>query len=83
MTLDDEVRGIKDMMVAMINLAAKELANNLEGSINYDHAKVWFDSADEKYIFSFRSCCETLELDPNYIKEGIYARLKKNMDGEE
>ena len=28
MTLDDEVRGIKDMMVAMINLAAKELANN-------------------------------------------------------
>lgn len=38
----------------------------------YLHARAFFNSSDEKTPLSFRWLCNILELDPDYIRQGVF-----------
>jgi hypothetical protein len=38
----------------------------------FEDAEAWIASADRAWFFSFDNVCETLELSPEYVREGLF-----------
>ena len=46
-------------------------ATNRRGRRLFGETCEWFDSHDNTWIFSFENICYALDLDPEYIREGL------------
>ena len=41
----------------------------------FREAKVWIDSHEEEWVFSFISICQVFQIDPNYLRNGLHRRV--------
>ncbi len=46
-------------------------ATNKKGRALYDEAAAWISSQDASWPFSFENICETLGMNPNYLRAGL------------
>lgn len=42
-----------------------------KGQRLFRDAEVWITLEDKKWVFSFDNVCETLNIDPNYLRRGL------------
>ena len=73
---DIRVRPIKRLMLAVLEDALNCLdkhANAKHGDCLriYREAEQWFCRNDDDSIFSFSTVCETLGIEPNYLRSGL------------
>lgn len=47
------------------------LAKDPRGQQLFSEAKEWVDSGDKGWLFSFENICDTLEIDPSYVRRGL------------
>jgi len=47
------------------------LAKDPRGRQLFAEALEWVDSADKTWLFSFENICDTLEIDPSYVRRGL------------
>ena len=53
-------------------------AHDVKGKALFSEAEEWIDDLSAEGIFAFSSVCETLELNPEYVRRGLEA-WKKNV----
>ena len=78
-------------MLAVLESAVEDfqkyvLARNPRGKRLFQEAEEWFLEKDSEELFSFENICETLQLHPDYIRQGLMvwkeAKLKlHSVDG--
>jgi hypothetical protein len=78
--------GEERLMLAVLESAVEDfqnhvlLARNPSGKKLFQEAEKWFLEKDNDELFSFENICETLQLHPDYIRQGLMvwkeARLK-------
>jgi hypothetical protein len=77
--------GEERLMLAVLESAVEDfqkyvLARSACGKKLFQQAEEWFLDKDSEALFSFESICETLQLHPHYIRQGLLlwkeARLK-------
>jgi len=56
-------------------------AQNDIGRKLFQEAEEWFLEKNADLFFSFESICETLELHPDYIREGLMSWKEKTLKG--
>jgi hypothetical protein len=64
------------LMLAVLESAVEDfqeyvLARNLSGKRLFQQAEEWFLQKDSGTLFSFEIICETLQLHPDYIRQGL------------
>jgi hypothetical protein len=69
-------RAERELMVAVLSDAIEcywkyQKARKRSGMRLFRDAESWIFADNERQAFSFRNVCETLQLDPNYIRRGI------------
>ena len=73
------------LMLAVLESAVEDfqkyvLARNPSGKKLFQEAEAWFLEKESDELFSFENICETLQLHPDYIRQGLMvwkeARLK-------
>ena len=73
-------------MLAVLESAVEDfqkyvLARNPRGKQLFQEAEEWFLGKDSGALFSFESICETLQLHPDYLRQGLLlwkeAKLKE------
>jgi hypothetical protein len=47
------------------------LSKDPRGRLLFSEAKDWVDSGDKGWLFSFENICDTLEIDPSYVRRGL------------
>ena len=57
------------------------IAQNDIGRKLFQEAEEWFLEKNADLFFSFESICETLELHPDYIREGLMSWKEKTLKG--
>jgi hypothetical protein len=81
--------GEERLMLAVLESAVEDfqkyvLARNPRGKKLFQEAEEWFLEKDSDQLFSFESICETLQLHPDYIRQGLMvwkeAKLKTLSD---
>jgi hypothetical protein len=77
--------GEERLMLAVLESAVEDfqkyvLARNLRGKKLFQQAEEWFLEKNSDELFSFENICDTLQLHPDYIRQGLLvwkeARLK-------
>jgi hypothetical protein len=74
------------LMVAILEDAVSSLSTNLRQCNfrqrrQYEEAKHWVTTEEEgEWIFSFRSICEVLGIDPSYLRRGLTLRTAGNLN---
>jgi hypothetical protein len=77
--------GEERLMLAVLESAVEDfqkyvLARNLRGKKLFQQAEEWFLEKNSHELFSFENICDTLQLHPDYIRQGLLvwkeARLK-------
>ena len=77
--------GEEKLMLAVLRHAIQYFqkhmrARNDRGKKLFQEAEEWFLETNADWLFSFENICQTLELDPNYLRRGVLswkeARLK-------
>jgi hypothetical protein len=73
---DIAIRPIKRLMLAVLEDALCCLnkhanAHNGEFRLAYRETVQWFYSEDEKVLFSFNVICQTLGIEPKYLRSGL------------
>jgi hypothetical protein len=68
--------GEERLMLAVLESAVEDfqkyvLARNPRGKRLFQEAEEWFLEKDSEEIFSFENICETLQLHPYYIRQGL------------
>jgi hypothetical protein len=68
--------GEERLMLAVLESAVEDfqkyvLARRPSGKKLFQHAEEWFLDNDSEALFSFESICETLQLHPDYIRQGL------------
>jgi hypothetical protein len=68
--------GEERLMLAVLESAVEDcqkylLARNLRGKKLFQQAEEWFLEKNSDELFSFRNICETLQLHPDYIRQGL------------
>jgi hypothetical protein len=68
--------GEEKLMLAVLESAVEDfqkylLARHLSGKKLFREAEEWFLGKDSGALFSFESICETLQLHPDYIRQGL------------
>jgi hypothetical protein len=68
--------GEEKLMLAVLASAIQHfqkyvLSKNERGRILFQEAEEWFLERDSDGLFSFEYICETLRLDPDYIRQGL------------
>ena len=68
--------GEKGLMLAILENAIEDsqkyvLATDKKGKGLFDAAEAWILETDSPSFFSFKTICEYLELDPDYIRKGF------------
>lgn len=69
--------GERRLMIAVledaVNCFMKQLhATDPKGRQLFQDAEAWIAAEDRTWFFSFANVCETLELDPEYLREGLF-----------
>jgi hypothetical protein len=64
------------LMLAVLESAVEDfqkyvLARNPRGKKLFQEAEEWFLEKDSDELFSFENICETLQLHPDYIRQGL------------
>lgn len=70
------VRGEKRLMLAVLEDALdcyQKYASSREGQGQqlFDEALAWISSPDRGWFFSYENICETLEINPEYLRQGL------------
>lgn len=70
------VRGEKRLMLAVLEDALDcyqkyAFARDGHGRQLFDEACEWIGSANRDWFFSFENICETLEINPEYLRRGL------------
>jgi hypothetical protein len=73
---DTAVRPIKRLMLAILEDALWCLhhhadAKNGEPQLLYREAERWFSQEDQTALLSFNLCCETLGIEPDYLRSSL------------
>ncbi len=68
--------GEERLMLAVLESAVEDfqkyvLARNPSGKKLFQQAEEWFLEKNSDELFSFRNICETLQLHPDYIRQGL------------
>ena len=68
--------GEERLMLAVLESAVEDfqkyvLARNLRGKKLFQQAEAWFLEKNSDELFSFENICETLQLHPDYIRQGL------------
>jgi hypothetical protein len=68
--------GEERLMLAVLESAVEDfqkyvLARHTSGKKLFQQAEEWFLDNDSGALFSFESICETLQLHPHYIRQGL------------
>jgi len=68
--------GEERLMLAVLESAVEDfqnyvLARKPRGKKLFQEAEEWFLEKDSEEIFSFENICETLQLHPDYIRQGL------------
>jgi len=68
--------GEERLMLAVLESAVEDfqkyvLARNPSGKKLFQEAEEWFLEKDSDELFSFENICETLQLHPDYIRQGL------------
>jgi hypothetical protein len=68
--------GEERLMLAVLESAVEDfqkyvLARNPRGKRLFQEAEEWFLEKDSEELFSFENICETLQLHPDYIRQGL------------
>ena len=68
--------GEERLMLAVLESAVEDfqkyvLARKPSGKKLFQHAEEWFLEKDSDELFSFENICETLQLHPDYIRQGL------------
>jgi hypothetical protein len=68
--------GEERLMLAVLESAVEDfqkyvLARNPSGKKLFQQAEAWFLEKDSDELFSFENICETLQLHPDYIRQGL------------
>jgi hypothetical protein len=76
------VRGEKRLMLAVLEDALdcyQKYASSREGQGQqlFDEAQAWIGSADRGWFFSYENICETLEINPEYLRQGLESWRRK------
>jgi hypothetical protein len=70
------VRGEKRLMLAVLEDALDcfqkyAFARDGHGRQLFDESMDWISSSDRDWFFSFENICETLEINPEYLRRGL------------
>lgn len=70
------VRGEKRLMLAVLEDALDcfqkyALSRDGHGQVLFDEAHAWIISGDRNWFFSYENICETLEINPEYLRRGL------------
>ncbi len=70
------VRGEKRLMLAVLQDALEcyqkyAFAKDLHGHQLFADAEEWISCDDRNWYFSFENICETLEINPEYLRHGV------------
>jgi hypothetical protein len=75
--------GEKELMLAVLEDAVNSFqqhltAGNEKDRKQFQEAQAWILGKNDDWLFSFDSVCETLDLDPSYIRQGLIAWAKRH-----
>jgi hypothetical protein len=75
--------GEERLMLAVLESAVEDfqkyvLARKPSGKKLFQQAEEWFLEKDSDELFSFRNICETLQLHPDYIRQGLWSGRKQS-----
>jgi hypothetical protein len=78
------IREGEERLMAVLESAVEDfqkyvLAQHASGKKLFQHAKEWFLEKDSGTLFSFESICETLQLHPDYIRQGLLLRKEAKL----
>ena len=78
--------GEEKLMLAVLENAVEYfqkyvLARNPSGKKLFQEAEVWFLEKDSDELFSFENICETLQLHPDYIRQGLLRWKEAKLNG--
>jgi hypothetical protein len=70
------VRGEKRLMLAVLEDALDcyqkyAIARDGHGQQLFEEANTWITSGDRGWFFSYENICETLEINPEYLRRGL------------
>lgn len=70
------VRGEKRLMLAVLEDALDcfqkyAVSRDGHGQQLFEEANAWIASADRGWFFSYENICETLEINPEYLRRGL------------
>jgi hypothetical protein len=71
------VRGEKRLMLAVLQDALDcyqkyAFAKDVHGHQLFADADSWISGDDRNWYFSFQNICETLDINPDYLRRGVY-----------
>lgn len=74
--------GERRLMLAVLQEAVQaylkySLSTTHRGRRLFEETRTWFWSLEQPYLFSFESLCAYLQLDPDYIRRGLEARIQQ------
>jgi hypothetical protein len=66
----------KRLMLAVLENALDSyqkyvFSNDGQGRQLFDEALEWLDSPNNDWLFSYRNICETLDINPDYLRRGL------------
>jgi len=78
--------GERRLMVAIledaIRVYCKEAgARNRRRKRLFREAEQWIESRDLSWVFSFERICQTLQLDPDYVRRGLHVWKERALEG--
>src|SRR5690242_19298272 len=70
------VRGEKRLMLAVLEDALDcyqkyAFARDVQGRQLFDESREWIHSQNRDWFFSFENICDTLEINPEYLRRGL------------
>jgi hypothetical protein len=79
------VRGEKRLMLAVLQDALEcyqkyAFAKDVHGHQLFAEAEEWISCEDRNWYFSFENICETLEINPAYLRQGVHQWRKHALD---
>lgn len=71
-----QVRGEKRLMLAVLEDAVDcyqkyAFAHDPRGRELFAEAEEWLFSSDNSWVFAYENICETLEVNPDYVRRGL------------
>ena len=72
------VRGERRLMLAVLQDALEcfqkyAFSKDIQGNQLFAEAAEWIACEDRSWYFSFENICETLEINPEYLRQGVQA----------